>query len=215
MSLTKAEGGCSHGCTCCVMRRSTNGGMRIVAPADILAGIPAEARKVGLVGAAVTDHPGIREVVRGIVDAGRQVGISSLRADKLDDELVRLLARGGYRTLTVAADGASERMRRVVERSTKEAHLLESAALAARHGLTTLKIYMMLGVPSETDADVDELIEFTGELVRVHPKVAFGVAPFVAKRHTPLDGTEFAGIDVVEARIARLRRGLAAYGGKA
>jgi radical SAM superfamily enzyme YgiQ (UPF0313 family) len=215
MFLTEAARGCSRGCTYCVMRRSTNGGMRIVAPADVLAGIPAHATKVGLVGAAVTDHPEIRAIVRGVVDGGRQVGISSLRADKLDDELVGLLARGGYRTLTVAADGASERMRRVVERSTKESHLLASASLAARHGLHTLKIYMLLGVPTETDADVDELVRFTGELVKVHPRVAYGVAPFVAKRHTPLDGTEFAGIDVVESRIARLRRGLAAYGGKA
>jgi radical SAM superfamily enzyme YgiQ (UPF0313 family) len=215
MFMTEAARGCSRGCTYCVMRRSTNNGMRIVEPAEVLAGIPAHATKVGLVGAAVTDHPGIRAIVRGVVDAGRQVGISSLRADKLDDELVGLLARGGYRTLTVAADGASERMRRVVERSTKEAHLIESAALAARHRLTTLKIYMMLGVPGETDDDVDELVRFTGELVKVHPKVAYGVAPFVAKRHTPLDGTAFAGIAVVESRIARLRRGLAAYAGKA
>jgi radical SAM superfamily enzyme YgiQ (UPF0313 family) len=215
MFLTEAARGCSRGCTYCVMRRSTNNGMRIVPIGEILAGIPAHATKVGLVGAAVTDHPQIRDVVRGIVDAGRGVGISSLRADRLDDELVGLLARGGYRTLTVAADGASERMRRVIERSTKESHLLASAAFAARHGLHALKIYMMLGVPGETDADVDELVRFTGELVAVHPKVAYGVAPFVAKRHTPLDGTDFAGIDVVEARIARLRRGLAAYGGKA
>ncbi len=215
MFLTEAARGCSRGCTYCVMRRSTNGGMRIVAPAEILAGIPAEARRVGLVGAAVTDHPEIRAVVRGIVDAGRQVGISSLRADKLDDELVELLARGGYRTLTVAADGASERMRRVVERSTKESHLLETAALAARHGMKTTKIYMMVGVPGETDDDVDELVRFSGELVRLHPRIAYGVAPFVAKRHTPLDGTDFAGIAVVEQRLERLRRGLAAYRGKA
>lgn len=215
MFLTEAGRGCSRGCTYCVMRRSTNGGMRVVPAAEVLAGIPAAARRVGLVGAAVTDHPEIRAIVRGVVDGERQVGISSLRADKLDDELVGLLARGGYRTLTVAADGASERMRRVIERSTKEVHLLETAALAARHRMKTTKIYMMLGVPGETDADIDELIRFTGELVRVHPRISYGVAPFVAKRHTPLDGTDFAGIDVVEARLERLRRGLAPYRGKA
>src|SRR5262249_38281101 len=141
---------------------------------------------------------------------GRAVGISSLRADKLTDELVGLLARGGYRTLTVAADGASERMRRVVERSTRAEHLIRSAELARAHGLATLKVYMMLGVPSETDDDVDELVALSGELAKIHPRIAFGLAPFVAKRNTPLDGTPFAGIDVVEARIARLRRGLAA-----
>jgi hypothetical protein len=107
MFMTEAARGCSRGCTYCVMRRSTNGGMRVVPTAEVLGGIPAEARRVGLVGAAVTDHPDIRAIVRGVVDGGRQVGISSLRADKLDDELVGLLARGGYRTLTVAADGVS------------------------------------------------------------------------------------------------------------
>jgi radical SAM superfamily enzyme YgiQ (UPF0313 family) len=212
MFLVEPERGCSRGCTYCVMRRSTNGGMRIVPRGDIIAGIPGDARRVGLVGAAVTDHPDIAAIVRDVVDAGREIGISSLRADKLDDELVGLLARGGYRTLTVAADGASERMRRVIERSTQASHLLRSAGLAAAHRLHTLKVYMMLGVPGETDADVDELIALSRELAAIHPRVAYGLAPFVAKRNTPLDGTPFAGIEVVEARIARLRKGLAAAG---
>jgi radical SAM superfamily enzyme YgiQ (UPF0313 family) len=212
MFLTEAARGCSRGCTYCVMRRSTNGGMRIVPRETIVAGVPGDARRVGLVGAAVTDHPEIAAIVRDIVDRGCAIGISSLRADKLDDELVGLLARGGYRTLTVAADGASERMRRVIERSTRAEHLLRSAELARAHGLQTLKIYMMLGIPGETDADVDELVALSKELARIHGRIAFGLAPFVAKRHTPLDGTPFAGIDVVEARLARLRRGLAAAG---
>lgn len=212
MFLTEAARGCSRGCTYCVMRRSTNGGMRIVPREAIIAGIPEGTRRVGLVGAAVTDHPDIAAVVRDVVDGDREVGISSLRADKLTDELVGLLARGGYRTLTVAADGASERMRRVIERSTRAEHLLRSASYAAAHRLHTLKIYMMLGVPSETDADVDELVQLSRELAAIHPRVAYGLAPFVAKRNTPLDGSAFAGIDVVESRLARLNRGLRAAG---
>jgi radical SAM superfamily enzyme YgiQ (UPF0313 family) len=212
MFLTEAARGCSRGCTYCVMRRSTNGGMRVIPREAIIGGIPEGARRVGLVGAAVTDHPDIRAIVRDVVTGGREVGISSLRADKLDDELVGLLARGGYRTLTVAADGASERMRRVIERSTRAEHLVRSAELARAHGLITLKVYMMLGVPSETDADVDELVALSKELAAIHPKVAYGLAPFVAKRNTPLDGTDFAGIDVVEDRLDRLRRGLRAAG---
>jgi radical SAM superfamily enzyme YgiQ (UPF0313 family) len=208
MFMTEAARGCSRGCTYCVMRRSTNGGMRVIAPDEIVGGIPAEARRVGLVGAAVTDHPRIAEVVRRIVDSGRQIGISSLRADKLTDELVGLLARGGYRTLTTAADGASQRMRDLIERRTREVDLLRTAELARRHRLHTVKYYMMVGVPGETDADIDELVGFARELHAIHPRIAFGVAPFVAKRHTPLDGEPFAGIDVVEARLARLRRGL-------
>ncbi|HEY4178776.1 MAG TPA: radical SAM protein [Kofleriaceae bacterium] len=208
MFMTEAARGCSRGCTYCVMRRSTNGGMRVVPRAEIIRGIPEHATRVGLVGAAVTDHPDIRGIVRDVVEGGREVGISSLRADKLDSELVGLLARGGYRTLTVAADGASERMRRVVERSTQTKHLIHSAELAAEHRLHTLKVYMMLGVPQETDADVDELILLSKELAAIHSRIAYGLAPFVAKRNTPLDGAAFAGIALVDDRLQRLRRGL-------
>ena len=212
MFLTEAARGCSRGCTYCVMRRSTNGGMRIVPTQTILDGIPDAARKVGLVGAAVTDHPDIVDIVRGVVDGDRKVGISSLRADKLTDELVGLLARGGNRTLTFASDGVSERMRRVVERSTQEKHLLAASAFATKHRMPTVKIYMMVGVPEETDDDIDELIRFTKQLTEVHHHIAYGIAPFVAKRNTPLDGTPFAGLDVVDARLRRLREGIARSG---
>ena len=208
MFLTEAARGCSRGCAYCVMRRSTNGGMRIVPVADVLAGIPDHATRVGLVGAAVTDHPGIRDIVRGVLDRGCEVGISSLRAERLDDELVSLLRAGGYRTLTVALDGPSERLRQLVERRNHERYLLHAAELARSHQLHTLKVYMVLGLPSETDADIDELVEFSLELRAIHPRVSLGVAPFVAKRHTPLDGEPFAGISTVERRIKRLRKGL-------
>jgi radical SAM superfamily enzyme YgiQ (UPF0313 family) len=207
MFLIEPERGCSRGCTYCVMRRSTNGGMRLVPPDVIMGHIPDEARRVGLVGAAVTDHPKIREIVRRIVDSGREVGISSLRADRLDDELVGLLARGGYRTLTTASDGASERLREAIERKTKEKHLIKAAELARAHHMRTLKLYEMVGLPDETDDDIDELVRFSRELSKILP-TALGVAPFVAKRNTPLDGTPFAGIREVEHKLERLRKGL-------
>jgi radical SAM superfamily enzyme YgiQ (UPF0313 family) len=205
MFLIEPERGCHRGCTYCVMRRSTNGGMRLVEPARVKALIPDDARRVGLVGAAVTDHPGLPEILRHVVDTGREVGISSLRADRLDDEIVGLLKRGGYETLTTASDGASERMRDVIQRKTKERHLLRAAQLCRDHGLRQLKLYMMVGLPGETDADIDELGRFGLELARVAPRVAFGIAPFVAKRNTPLDEAPFEAIDVVDARLARLR----------
>jgi radical SAM superfamily enzyme YgiQ (UPF0313 family) len=208
MFLTEAVRGCSRGCTYCVMRRSTNGGMRLIDPDEILGAIPEDATRVGLVGASVTDHPRIAEIVRGVVDAGRGVGISSLRAGKLTDELVGLLAAGGYRTLTVASDGASARLRDSIERSTTEQSLLRSAELAKKHRLRVLKVYMMVGLPGETDDDIDELVRFTLELAAVH-RTALGIAPFVAKRNTPLDGEPFAGIAAVDARLKRLRAGLA------
>jgi radical SAM superfamily enzyme YgiQ (UPF0313 family) len=208
MFLVEAERGCHRGCTYCVMRRSTNGGMRLAEPERVLATIPTEARRVGLVGAAVTDHPKLPVILRALVDADREVGISSLRADRLTDEIVGLLKRGGYRTLTTASDGASERLRAEIQRKTKEHHLLRAAAFCRDYALRHLKVYMMLGLPGETDDDLDELARFGGELAAVAPKVVFGIAPFVAKRQTPLDGAPFAGVPAIEAKLSRLRRAL-------
>jgi radical SAM superfamily enzyme YgiQ (UPF0313 family) len=207
MFLIEPERGCSRGCTYCVMRRTTNGGMRTVSPERVLELVPDTARRVGLVGAAVTDHPRIVDLVRTIVDSGREIGISSLRADRLTDELVGLLKQGGARTLTTAADGASERLRDAIDRKTKEAVLLRAAGFVREHGLERLKLYMMVGLPGETNEDIDELIRFGTELSRVAP-LAFGIAPFVAKRNTPMDGAPFEPIASVERKLDRLRRGL-------
>lgn len=207
MFLVEPERGCSRGCTYCVMRRTTNGGMRLVGAEEILRHIPEHARRVGLVGAAVTDHPRLKDVVRRIVESGREIGISSLRADRLDHELVGLLARGGYRTLTTASDGASQRLRDLVDRKTSEKHLMRSAALAREYGMKRLKLYEMIGLPGESDDDIDELVRFSRELARIVP-ISLGIAPFVAKRNTPLDGAVFESIPVLEARLERLRAGL-------
>jgi radical SAM superfamily enzyme YgiQ (UPF0313 family) len=205
MFLIEPERGCHRGCTYCVMRRSTNGGMRLVEPARVLSLIPDDAHRVGLVGAAVTDHPGLPEILHGIVGAGREVGISSLRADRLTDEIIGLLKRGGYRTLTTASDGSSERMRTAIDRKTKERHLLRAAELCRVHDLKQLKLYMMLGLPGETFDDIDELGRFSLELAAIAPRLALGIAPFVAKKNTPLDGSPFESIEVIDAKLARLR----------
>jgi radical SAM superfamily enzyme YgiQ (UPF0313 family) len=207
MFLVETERGCSRACTYCVMRRSTNGGMRVVPMETILGLVPEDARKVGLVGAAVSDHPKIAEIVRALAAGGRQVGLSSLRPDRLNDAFVSALKEAGTRTLTTAMDGASERLRESLERKARERHLVKCAELARRHGMERLKLYLMIGLPGETDADIDECAKFTTELSRIVP-VALGIAPFCSKRNTPLDHLPFAGIDVVQRRLERLKRGL-------
>ena len=207
MFLIETERGCSRGCRYCVMRRSTNGGMRIVDADKILGLIPQDAKRVGLVGAAVSDHPKIVSIVNTLADRGCDVGLSSLRPDRLSDEFVGALARVGYRTLTTAMDGTSERVRDTLERRARPKHLLKCAEMAKKHKMDRLKLYLMVGVPGETDADVDECVAFTTELSKIVP-VALGIAPFCAKRNTPLDGEPYAGIELVDARLNRLRRGL-------
>ncbi|WP_437755224.1 B12-binding domain-containing radical SAM protein [Sorangium sp. So ce1389] len=207
MFLIEAERGCSRGCTYCVMRRSTNGGMRIVPKERLLELVPEDAKRVGLVGAAVSDHPKIVEVVRTLAERGCEVGLSSLRPDRLTDEFVGALRLAGYKTLTTAMDGTSERVRETLERRARPRHLQRAAELARQHGMNRLKLYLMVGVPGETEEDVDECVSFVTELSRIVP-VALGIAPFCPKRNTPLHGARFAGIDVVNKRLDRLRRGL-------
>jgi radical SAM superfamily enzyme YgiQ (UPF0313 family) len=207
MFLLETERGCSRRCTYCVMRRSTNGGMRLVPMETILGLIPDDAKKVGLVGAAVSDHPKIVPIVKTLAESGRSVGLSSLRPDRLSDEFVGALKLAGYRTLTTAMDGPSERMRESLDRHAKVKHLISAAERARAHRMTTLKLYLMVGLPGETYEDIDECVKFTTELSRIIP-VALGIAPFCAKRNTPLDGAAFAGIQLVDDHLDRLRRGL-------
>jgi len=210
MFLIEGERGCHRQCTFCVMRRSTNGGMRLVSADSVLGFVPDEAKRVGLVGAAISDHPELPALLERIVESGREVGVSSLRADRvaLKPDIARLLRAGGYKTLTVASDAASQRLRRTMSKGTTEAHLLTVAERARQFDYKVVKVYMMLGVPDEGDEDIDELIRFTKEMANIHP-VALGVAPFVPKRNTPMVNDPFAGIKVVEQRIDRLQRGLA------
>ena len=117
------------------------------------------------------------------------------------------LKRGGYKTLTTASDGASQRLRDMVARKAQERHLHRAAELVREHKLERLKLYMMVGLPGEDHTDIDELIKFTSDLSRIAP-LSLGIAPFVSKRNTPLDGLPFAGIKVVEERLDQLRKGV-------
>ena len=206
MFLIETERGCSRMCTYCVMRRSTNGGMRLASRERIMELIPEDAKRVGLVGAAVSDHPKIVSIVNELADQGREVGLSSLRPDRLSEEFVGALKRAGYKTLTTAMDGPSERLRETLERKAKVKHLERCAEHARSQGMERMKLYLMIGLPGETAADIDECVQFTTELSKRIP-ISLGIAPFCSKRNTPMDGEGFAGIDVVNDRLDRLRRG--------
>lgn len=211
MVLIEPERGCHRGCAFCVMRRSTNGGMRTVDPERVLQFVPEDAHRVGLVGAAVTDHPRITELLERLVEErGLSIGISSLRADRLTDRFVELLAAGGYRSMTVALDAPSPRLRWAIEKNIKDEHIFRAAELARRHGMRHLKLYVVVGLPGETPNDRKELIDFCSRLRRIIP-VVLGVSPFVPKFHTPLADAPFCGEKTAKKIVTGLQRAL---GGK-
>ena len=135
MFLLEGERGCHRACTFCVMRRSTNGGMRLVDPETLRRLVPADAPRVGLVGAAISDHPQLVPLLEALIEDKKGIGISSLRADRvaLKPDIPRLLRAGGYQTLTVASDAASQRLRRTLSKGTTEAHLVACADAEGTH----------------------------------------------------------------------------------
>jgi radical SAM superfamily enzyme YgiQ (UPF0313 family) len=213
MLLVEAERGCSRRCAFCVMRRGQHG-MRAVSAERILAAVPPEAPRVGLVGAAVSDHPQLAGILEALIERGHGVGVSSLRADRVarQPRLAGLLRRAGYKTLTVAADAPSEALRAAILKDIGAEQLEACAALAAEHGFERVKLYAMIGLPGERDEDIDELLQLARTMAALHP-LDLAVSPFVPKRRTPLEGSEFAGIKLVERRLARLKKGLRGVAG--
>lgn len=202
--LIEVGRGCPRACTFCVVRKGTRPAT-FLEPERVLACIPDGTRRAGLVGAAVTDHPGLLDVVEALVSRGVRVTLSSVRADRLTQDLARLLAAGGLRTLTVAADGASEALRGQLRKGIRGERLLECARLARSAGIRDLRLYLMVGLPGETEADLDEGAGLVRSLCAVLPTTV-SVSPFVPKRRTPLGDAPFAGVPVLKRRLATLRR---------
>ncbi len=208
MALLESSRGCPRYCKFCVVRAPASP-MRSPDLERVLAALDlplyANAPRIGLVGAAVSDWPPLVDALRAIVERGKGVGVSSLRADRLDETLVGLLAAGGYRTLTVASDAASQRLRGKMMKGLRERHFLAAADLARGFGLKGLKLYVILGLPDETEADVDELIDFCQRL-RAKAPLTLTLSPFVPKLHTPLAESPFEPIASQQAKLERVRR---------
>lgn len=206
MFLLEASRGCPRYCRFCLVR-APESPMREPELEQVLAHIPPDAPRVGFVGAAVSEWRGIRQALARVIEMGKGVGVSSLRADRLDEEFVSLLARGGYRTITVAADAPSQRLRGKLAKGLRTRHLVQAAKLARDQGLTRLKLYVIIGLPDEHKEDIDELVALTRELSNIIP-VALGLSPLVPKLHTPLGDAPFAGIQLIDKRLKRLKREL-------
>lgn len=206
--LVEGERGCHRRCTFCVMRRGQGPGMRVVPAQRVLDSIPAWAPRAGLVGAGISDHPELIELLEALLSREQGVGISSLRADRLAREprLAHLLRQTGLRTLTVAADAASERLRQEIHKDLRTEHLQAAADLARAEGFSTVKLYVVIGLPGEEDEDMDELAQLALDLRQRAGRVRLALSPFVSKRHTPLDGQPFAGTKTIDRRVKRLKR---------
>lgn len=213
MMLMEASRGCPRYCKFCVVR-APQAPMREPELERVIAAMDLpqyrDAPRIGLVGAAVSDWAPIKGALRAAIDRGKQIGISSLRADRLDedDEFCDLLYEAGYRTMTVASDAPSQRLRGKLAKGIRERHLWGAAQQARRVGMRSFKMYVIVGLPDETDEDLDELIDF-GKRLSTLNRTALTLSPFVPKLHTPMVEAPFEPEPSQTKKLRRIQSALA------
>ena len=137
-----------------------------------------------------------------------ELSISSLRADSLTEDLVAALARGGHRTLTIAPEAGTERLRRVIRKAITDEQILTACDLVRAQGIPNLKTYFMIGQPTETDEDVEAIVDLAGrmlERLRVldatgqpFGRLTLSISSFVPKPWTPFQWAPFDGADALQ-----------------
>jgi radical SAM superfamily enzyme YgiQ (UPF0313 family) len=165
--------------------------------------------KVGLVSAAVSDHPQIDHLATELRRMGLKLAVSSLRPDTLSEALVRALAESNTQTLTIAPEAGSPRLRKLINKPLDEAQLLEVAKMVARYNFPQLKMYFMIGHPGETDADVEAIVDLVSAVRALFPRhIIINATPYVPKPHTPFQWAAMTPLETLAARIAYLEKRL-------
>jgi radical SAM superfamily enzyme YgiQ (UPF0313 family) len=221
MALLEVGKGCGRGCRFClegqvyrpVRHRS------VEALRDTVHKLAAEGNtRIGLVGACVSDYPWIGQLLDVVDDAGLELSISSIRADTLTDSLAGALARGGHRTLTIAPEAGTERLRRVIRKAISDAQILEACDTVRRRGIPNLKTYFMIGQPTETLEDVEAIGDLAGRMLerlrvldpsgRPFGRLTLSISSFVPKPWTPFQWASFDGADSLARKLDVVKRGV-------
>jgi radical SAM family uncharacterized protein len=166
--------------------------------------------RIGLLSASVFDHPSSLLICQALVERERIFSISSTRADTLNKDIVETLHRGGHETLTIAPEAGSERLRRVINKAMTDKDIISAAALAWDGGFRRLKLYFMLGLPTEEAADVAGISALVGEISRMFrwEKLIASISCFVPKPWTPFQWAPVEEEKLLAAKIAEIRRAL-------
>ena len=176
------------------------------------------AQTIGLVGPSVTDHPQLPALAKRITDEGKTISFSSLRMETLTDELVGLILKSGQKTLTVAVDGPSERMRDVINKAATDDFIIEKCRFLTRKGILHLKIYSIIGLPHETDDDIEQFIRLIERVQEVYVdecrnlgrigRVTISLSPLVPKPGTPFQWHPMEKVKSLKKKFSRLRKAL-------
>jgi radical SAM superfamily enzyme YgiQ (UPF0313 family) len=177
------------------------------------------ASRVGLVSIALCDHPDIERILRRLVDLGYSISPASLRLDDLTAPIVSLLRESGERSITIAPEAGSDRLRRVINKAVTNEQIVECADLVFASGIENLKLYFMIGLPTETDDDLVAMRDLTirlRERMLAHARhrgrigrIVGSVNPLVPKPGTAYQWMPMEDPAVTDRKVKRLRSLLA------
>ncbi|WP_291459573.1 radical SAM protein [Desulfobacula sp.] len=166
--------GCPHGCRFCsagfIYRPP-----RIYPAQNIYAAMDkalGKTDKIGLVSSAIADHPEITNICDYGLKNNFKLSFSSLRADKLTDELICALSASKVKTATIAPEAGSARMRNIINKKIKEQDVLFATQRLVNAGIMNLRLYFMIGLPFEQDQDVHAIVELTKKIKAIFLKAS-------------------------------------------
>ncbi len=214
--LMEVERGCNWHCRFCLVSnafcpmryRSTD---RLLAQAE--QGLKYR-KRLGLVGPAVSDHPQINEILPKLSQMGASISTSSLRIKPLSPMLLGELARGGAHTVVLAPEAGSQRLRQVLKKGISGEDILEAVGKVAEQNTQQLKLYFMIGLPTETDEDVEEIIKLALKCKDILDRkrkgcqITLNISPFVPKAGTPFQWLPMEQPAALNRRLSLLKHGL-------
>jgi radical SAM superfamily enzyme YgiQ (UPF0313 family) len=157
----------------------------------------------------MASQPGIASLCREIAERGGRASPSSLKADMIGPELAAAIGGGATRSVTIAPEAGSERMRRVINKNLSEDEILRAAELLAGGGVSALKLYAMIGLPTETEDDVLAIADLATKIrarLRGVGRITLSINPFVPKPWTPLQWEPMLDLRMLRERAQLLRR---------
>lgn len=166
-------------------------------------------QRLGLLGASVTQHPEFEQLLDYVAQdqwEGIRVSVSSVRAGTVTPKLAETLARRGSKSLTIAVESGSERLRQVINKKLETHEIIQAAQAAQAGQLKALKLYGMVGIPSEVDADIEATLELMKTLKKSAPQMRYtlGCSTFVPKAQTPF---QWYGVDPhAEKKLKKLAK---------
>jgi radical SAM superfamily enzyme YgiQ (UPF0313 family) len=220
LALLEVGKGCGRGCRFClegqVYRPVRHRSLETLR--ETIREIKKDSNRVGLVGACVSDYPWIGGLMGILAEEGLEVSISSIRADSLTEELVSSLRRGGHRTLTVAPEAGTERLRHVIRKDISDAQLYEACDLVRAHGIPNLKCYFMIGLPTESDEDIEAIPALAARLLErlrapspqgePFGRLTLSISSFVPKPWTPFQWVAFDAVSRLEGKLRTIKAGV-------